>query len=311
VPRPGSAYPGVHRDRIEPFLPLVRVRGARPDEAPSGASSGCVDRSARWGSHMDGGRRCALPGCDERIPRTDGRPERRYCTAAHRLVARRARRAGRGAERPDEPLAPALPWVHEPAVEPAADRHSEPGWWPAPPPSCSATTRSTHHRRAPARPFGRRALVLLGVAGLLVGGYALSDAAAADAARDVVGVVGPGGDPEGGGGRERDNAALREELVTGRSPAGDRDAASDRSGARASSGSPTQRPDDPATVGQPSDAGHDGRAARAGGAGRARRQEGAGRGRLTCRTRRRNGSGAATAAWRLRSPGRHRYRHPL
>jgi hypothetical protein len=96
--------------------------------------------------------------------------------------------------------------------------------------------------------------VLLGVAGLLVGGYALSDAAAADAARDVVGVVGPGGDPEGGGGRERDNAALREELVTGRSPAGDRDAASDRSGARASTGSPTQQPDDPATVGQPSDA---------------------------------------------------------
>ena len=41
----------------------------------------------------DGGRRCALPGCDVKIEIAGGRPERRYCTAAHRAAARRTRRA--------------------------------------------------------------------------------------------------------------------------------------------------------------------------------------------------------------------------
>jgi hypothetical protein len=41
----------------------------------------------------DGGRRCALPGCDAEIEIAGGRPERRYCSAAHRAAARRTRRA--------------------------------------------------------------------------------------------------------------------------------------------------------------------------------------------------------------------------
>jgi hypothetical protein len=41
----------------------------------------------------DGGRRCALAGCDVQIRTASGRPERRYCTAAHRAAARRSRRA--------------------------------------------------------------------------------------------------------------------------------------------------------------------------------------------------------------------------
>jgi hypothetical protein len=54
----------------------------------------------------DGARHCALPGCDEAIRTVTGRPERRYCTAAHRVAARQARRAatrGRRAAAPAEP----------------------------------------------------------------------------------------------------------------------------------------------------------------------------------------------------------------
>ena len=40
-----------------------------------------------------GARHCALPGCDEALRTVSGRPERRYCTAAHRMAARQARRA--------------------------------------------------------------------------------------------------------------------------------------------------------------------------------------------------------------------------
>ena len=178
---------------------------------------------------MDDGRRCALPGCDEGISSTDGRPERRYCTAAHRLAARRARRAAGGAERPDDPPAPTLPWLREPAVEPSVVRRTQPEWRPVPSMAggAAASTRSTQHGRARLRPFGRRALVLLGVAGLLAGGYALSDAATADAAREIAGVARPVGDPprpDGVGGREREDTALREDLDTGGPPPGQQDA---------------------------------------------------------------------------------------
>ena len=79
----------------------------------------------------DGGRRCALPGCDRTIPTTDGRPERRYCTAAHRAAARQARRAALQAEQRGgaEPLAETLPWLREPAdpARPAAESGSDRG----------------------------------------------------------------------------------------------------------------------------------------------------------------------------------------
>ncbi len=43
---------------------------------------------------------CALPGCYEQIQqRTDGRPRKRYCCAAHRLAARQLRQ-GRTREAP-------------------------------------------------------------------------------------------------------------------------------------------------------------------------------------------------------------------
>jgi hypothetical protein len=113
----------------------------------------------------DGGRRCALPGCDRTIPTTDGRPERRYCTAAHRAAARQARRAAQQAEQHDGPerLAEALPWVREPVAAPRPVEAAEPG--PA--------ARPLRDRRAP-RP-GARALAMLGVAGILAGGYATTD----------------------------------------------------------------------------------------------------------------------------------------
>ena len=121
----------------------------------------------------DGGRRCALPGCDRTIPTTDGRPERRYCAAAHRAAARQARRAALQAEQRGgaEPLVETLPWLREPAhparraaeVAPTDGRVAEPG--PA--------TRARDRRRPPG-PRGR-ALAMLGVAGILAGGYAASD----------------------------------------------------------------------------------------------------------------------------------------
>jgi hypothetical protein len=108
----------------------------------------------------DGGRRCALPGCDRVIPSSDGRPERRYCTAAHRAAARQARRAAAQQQgRPD------LPWL--PEVEPA-------GTDPAP-----AAARPAPAARPPGRRTlrpGGRALAMLGVAGILAGGYAATDA---------------------------------------------------------------------------------------------------------------------------------------
>ena len=66
---------------------------------------------------VDGGRRCALPGCGAPIEIVPGRPERRYCTAAHRAAARQARRLS-GNAAAHVRLAEALPWVHRPDPEP-------------------------------------------------------------------------------------------------------------------------------------------------------------------------------------------------
>ena len=122
----------------------------------------------------DGGRRCALTGCDRVIPRTEGRPERRYCTAAHRAAARQARRAAMQAEPRDAArLAETLPWLREPADGPVPARRVVEVLDPdAAVPEPSA--RPSRDRRAP-RPRGR-ALAMLGVAGILAGGYAATDA---------------------------------------------------------------------------------------------------------------------------------------
>ena len=137
-------------------------------------------------AHMDdGGRRCALPGCDRTITTTAGRPERRYCTAAHRAAARRARRAAVQAEQPDGPdaLADALPWLRD-AIGTGAARagdSDDPGAEPVRPglpaevtPAPEVSSGSRDRRPMPRR---RHALALLGVAGILAGGYAVTDAA--------------------------------------------------------------------------------------------------------------------------------------
>jgi hypothetical protein len=122
---------------------------------------------------MDDGRWCALSGCDTRIFTDDGRPERRYCTAAHRAQARRVRREAIRVERQGDPaaLARELPWLHEPAeaVVESSDTAARPGGF--------ARTAGAHARRhEPVRPRRRPAAVLIAVAGLLAGGYALAEA---------------------------------------------------------------------------------------------------------------------------------------
>jgi hypothetical protein len=118
----------------------------------------------------DDARRCALPGCDVGIEPAGGRPERRYCTAAHRAAARQARRAGSGSNqcRPvpggEQPLSGSLPWLREPA---GSVPESE-----GPPPGLDAVSPATTRRTCDDRPRRRRTLAVLGVAGVLAGGYA-------------------------------------------------------------------------------------------------------------------------------------------
>ncbi|MDT0351756.1 hypothetical protein [Pseudonocardia charpentierae] len=124
---------------------------------------------------MDDGRWCALPGCDTRIFTDDGRPERRYCTAAHRAQARRVRREAIRVERLSDPaaLAPELPWLREPveAVVESSDTTARPGAF-----ARTAGRRAHARRHEPVRPRRRHAAVLIAVAGLLAGGYALAEA---------------------------------------------------------------------------------------------------------------------------------------
>ena len=153
----------------------------------------------------DGGRRCALPGCGVEIRSVSGRPERRYCSAAHRLAARAARRAATQARQrvaAGGDLSATLPWLRDPAAPTPRDpyvrstgpvlrpvvrkpvdgaasgsvgsgaagsraaesRAAEPGLV-----ARAAAGRSPASRRDDARPR-RRALVVIGVAGILAGG---------------------------------------------------------------------------------------------------------------------------------------------
>ena len=124
---------------------------------------------------MDDGRWCALSGCDTRIFTDDGRPERRYCTAAHRAQARRVRRETIRAERHGDPaaLVAELPWLREPVatVAESSDTAARPGAY-----ARTAGRRAHARRHEPVRPRRRHAAVLIAVAGLLAGGYALAEA---------------------------------------------------------------------------------------------------------------------------------------
>ncbi|MDN5751077.1 MAG: hypothetical protein L0H64_21640, partial [Pseudonocardia sp.] len=135
-----------------------------------------------------------------------GRPARRYCTAAHRSAARQARRAAVALGQ-DRQLAATLPWLREPEVEPASTHQPEPTQpeptQPAPARGEAeperpvgrraegARDRAARRRAAAGRPTDpvpgartpglnapmprrRRALAVLGAAGILAGGYAVA-----------------------------------------------------------------------------------------------------------------------------------------
>jgi len=170
---------------------------------------------------MDDGRWCALSGCDTRIFTDDGRPERRYCTAAHRAQARRVRRETIRAKRQGDPaaLARELPWLHEPAeaVVESSDTAARPGGF-----ARTAGRGAQARRHEPVRPRRRHAAVLIAVAGLLAGGYALaeageeapparagSDAKPTEAVPAAPDAAAPGAAP-GAGQPDADRAALAE-----------------------------------------------------------------------------------------------------
>ena len=81
-----------------------------------------VDDGERYGRQGRQGRHCALAGCGRAITTTTGRPERRYCTAAHRAAARRGRRAALRAGPPAPPASAegASAWARRVAVALAA-----------------------------------------------------------------------------------------------------------------------------------------------------------------------------------------------
>lgn len=110
------------------------------------------------------GRRCALPGCYVIIePEPDGRPQRKYCTAAHRAVARQMRRESthRSAN------APPLPFASTPAAD-----------LPLPPRATAPAIVSRRRELAMAAMRRCRAVAVLGSAGLLVTGGGLMAASA-------------------------------------------------------------------------------------------------------------------------------------
>ncbi|MGI9002786.1 MAG: hypothetical protein ACR2GH_14165 [Pseudonocardia sp.] len=132
----------------------------------------------------DNVRRCALPGCNVLIEDIPGRPARRYCTAAHRAAARQARRASAH----EAYLAENLPWLREPTdeapVNPAPSRGTEssgppraPGVRAADPPTSEVwapAPRTRSSRLNDPIPRRRRAVAVLGAAGILAGGYVVT-----------------------------------------------------------------------------------------------------------------------------------------
>lgn len=105
---------------------------------------------------MNAGRRCALPGCYVVIEtEADGRPQRKYCTAAHRAIARQARREGANRSAAAPPLM--LPELPLPPLAPA--------------PEAGPARRRRQRTEAAGR--RARAMAVLGSAGLLVTGGTL------------------------------------------------------------------------------------------------------------------------------------------
>jgi hypothetical protein len=126
-------------------------------------------------------RRCALPGCDALVEETPDRPGKIYCTAAHRVAARRERRAAAQAAG-DDRLTETLPWLRETPERPlvrsravparvAAPVREEPEPEPGELPGARSPWMAGLARR-------RRAIAVLGATAVLVGGYALTTSSA-------------------------------------------------------------------------------------------------------------------------------------
>ena len=139
---------------------------------------------------MDETRRCALTGCEVPIESVPGRPERRYCSAAHRAAARRARRAATAPVPAAASLGDSLPWLHAVQCDGSPPRHDAPGGSPSGGPVSGGrlpvAAPVAAGPTAPGGPGGRarsgsssplagrrRALALVGAAGILAGGYAV------------------------------------------------------------------------------------------------------------------------------------------
>lgn len=127
-------------------------------------------------------RTCALQGCDAPLEPTGDvsgdRPQRRYCSAAHRLAARQARRAAAQAAG-DQQLAETLPWLREPEAvevdEPVAPVQRTATRLVAARPAASSGPDRPGPLRAPRSPLRhRRTLALIGATAVLLGGYALA-----------------------------------------------------------------------------------------------------------------------------------------
>lgn len=129
-------------------------------------------------------RTCALQGCDAPLEPTGDvsgdRPQRRYCSAAHRLAARQVRRAAAQAAG-DQRLADTLPWLREPEAVEADERvaTARRGTATRCPvvarPAASAGPDRPGPLRAPRSPLRhRRTLALIGATAVLLGGYALT-----------------------------------------------------------------------------------------------------------------------------------------
>lgn len=127
-------------------------------------------------------RTCALQGCDAPLEPTGDvsgdRPQRRYCSAAHRLAARQARRAAAQAAG-DQQLAETLPWLREPEAvevdEPVVPVQRTATRLVAARPAASSGPDRPGPLRAPRSPLRhRRTLALIGATAVLLGGYALA-----------------------------------------------------------------------------------------------------------------------------------------
>ncbi|GAA5158663.1 hypothetical protein GCM10023321_38750 [Pseudonocardia eucalypti] len=112
-------------------------------------------------------RNCALPGCARNIETLPGRPQRRYCCAAHRAEARRVRVQGLdaaahpGLASPPDADLPTMPDTAP--ARPLSPSFSAPPPLPGPGPSKAARDETTSLLK-------RRAVAMLGAFGILAGG---------------------------------------------------------------------------------------------------------------------------------------------